>query len=334
MTTNNSRKEVNVLDQKVLVILKPDCVERGLELEVLKILNSAGLHVLKQELRRLEREEILKLYEEYSRSDTFHVLVSYMLSGPCLIILLSGSNAVRTVSSLKGRTGSGKGIRGKYAENFIKNVIHSAETELKTSREILMFFKTEEINMPKNKVIFGLSGMTECGKSTAGIYFDSHHVMRLKIVKLLELVRLEQDHGVSTQVFVDNAIKDRPDWLRLVFADKLLEEMNRLGIRYCSLESMGDPEMVTYLRARFPGEFFSLYIDATLEQRLKLQMIRKGLTDLEEAKRILTPKDEFKANFWHMPDIKPIADVIIDNNGTLQSFEAQLAALLAKHQIG
>lgn len=316
-----------------MVILKPDCIERGLESEVLRIIEDSGLQILRKEYRRLEEEEVLRLYEEFSQSDTFHLLISYMLSGPCLILLIFGSNAVRKVSDLKGRTGSGKGIRGKYAESFIRNIIHSAETELKTCREILMFFKAEEVNMHKNRVIFGLSGMTECGKSTAGIYFDSHHVKRLKIVKLLDLVRAEQSQETSTQVFVDNAIKERPDWLRQAFADKLLEELDRLGVRYCSLESMGDPKMVKYLRARFPAEFFSIFIDATLEQRLKLQMIRKGLTNLEDAKRILVPKDEFKTNFWHMPDIRPIADIIIDNNGTLHDFHNQLAVLLVKHQI-
>jgi len=333
LTTNNSGKEDNMSTQKVLVILKPDCIQRGLSGEILAILKQSGLQVLKQELRTLEESEVLRLYEEHSQSDTFHTLVSYMLSGPCLVLLLSGHNAVRTVSCLKGRTGSGKGIRGKYAENFIRNIIHSAETELKTAREILMFFKTEEINMQKNKVIFGLSGMTECGKSTAGVYFDSHGVKRLKIVKILDLVRIEQEPGASTEVFVNEAIKTKPEWLRQAFADKLLDEMDRLGIRYCSLESMGDPEMVKYLRARFPGEFFSVYIDASLDKRLEHQMIRKGLSDIEEAKRILNPKDEFKTNFWKMPDIKVIADVVIDNNGTLQSFESQLGELLLKHEI-
>jgi len=322
-----------MLEQKVLVILKPDCVQRKLEGEILASLKQSGFQVLKQEFRTLKAQEILSLYQEYSQTSTFPGLVDYMLSGPSVILLLSGPNAVATMTSLKGRTGSGRGIRGKYAESFIRNIIHSAETELKAEREISLFFKSEEKTMQGNKVIFGLSGMTECGKSTAGIYFDSQGVKRLKIVKILDLVRSEQDPDVDTITFVNNAIRDNPEWLRLAFADKLLEEMDRLGIRYCSLESMGDPEMVRYLRSRFPDEFFSVYIDASLDKRLEHQMIRENLSDIEKAKLILIPKDDFKTNFWKMPDIKEIADVVIDNNGTLENFKAQLEALLSKHKI-
>ena len=250
-----------------------------------------------------------------------------------MILLLSGLDAVSVMTKLKGRTGSGKGIRGMYAENFIQNIIHSPETALKASREISIFFPSEVISMQENKVIFGLSGMTECGKSTAGIYFDAHGVKRLKIIQILDLVRQENDPGNDTITFINAALKDRGEWLRLAFADKLLEEMHRLGIRYCSLESMGDPEMVRYLRSRFPGEFFSVFIDASLEERLKHQMVRENLTDIDEAKKILLPKDEFKVSFWKMPDIKTIADVVVDNNGTLKTFKERLNALLVEHGI-
>lgn len=320
-------------EQKVLVILKPDCMERKLDGEILATLKQSGFRVLRQELRILKEREVMSLYQEHSLTDTFQDLVSYMLSGPSMILLLSGHNAVATMVRLKGRTGSGRGIRGKYAENFIRNIVHSAETEFKTGREISLFFKSEEITMQGNKVIFGLSGMTECGKSTAGMFFDDHGVKRLKIVKILDLVRLDQNPDADTETFVNDAIRDNPEWLRQAFADKLLEEMDRLGIRYCSLESMGDPEMVHYLRSRFPGEFFSIYIDASLEKRLEHQMIRKNISDIEKAKLILVPKDEFKVSFWKMPEIKDIADIVIDNNGTLETFEAQLGSLLSKHGI-
>ena len=317
--------------QKVLVILKPDCLERQLEDLVLSRIEAVDLKILHQERRFLSENEIRQIYEEYSQSDTFQALVSYMLSGQCLILLLEGPDAVRLVNQLKGRTGSGKGIRGELAENYIRNIMHSAETEFKTSKEIRIFFKEAQIIMQPNKVILGLSGMSECGKSSAGLYFDARGVKRLKIAQILDLVRIEHDSGCSLKEFVDRAIRDKPDWLRMAFADKLLDEMDRLGIRCCSLESMGDPEMVRYLRSRFPGEFFSVYIDAAQDKRLEHQMIREGLSDVEAAKSILIPKDEFKVKFWRMPDIMAIADVVVDNNGTLEGFQQQLEAILDKY---
>ncbi len=320
-------------EQKVLIILKPDCIRRKLEEDILAMIERTGLLVIRRESRVLETNEIISLYQEYAKTSTFQDLVRYMSSGPSMILLLSGLDAVSIMIKLKGRTGSGKGIRGMYAENFIQNIIHSPETALKASREISIFFPSEVIPMQENKVIFGLSGMTECGKSTAGIFFAAHGVKRLKIIQILDLVRQENDPGNDTITFINAALKDRSEWLRLTFADKLLEEMHRLGIRYCSLESMGDPEMVRYLRSRFPGEFFSIFIDASLEKRLRHQMIRENLTDIAGAKKILCPKDDFKVSFWKMPDIKAIADVVIDNNGTLEVFKEQLNALLVEHRI-
>ncbi|OGN27299.1 MAG: hypothetical protein A2941_00370 [Candidatus Yanofskybacteria bacterium RIFCSPLOWO2_01_FULL_49_17] len=147
------------------------------------------------------------------------------------------------------------------------------------------------------------------------------------------MVRAEHRPDLSVDEFVDDTIKNNPSWLRQAFADKLLEEMGRLQTRYCSLESVGDPEMVHYLRARFPGEFFSVYIEASLEKRLEHQMIRKDITDIEEAGRILVPKDQFKENFWHMADIRGIADVVVENSSTLDEFKSKLGELLQRHQI-
>jgi len=315
--------------------LKPDCLQRGLEGEIVIKLENSGFQVLQKVVRMLEKDEVLNLYKEHFATSTFPDLVEYMLSGPSMILLLTGIDAIARMSQLKGRTGSGRGIRGMYAENFIRNIIHSAETELKTGREISMFFKLEDVTMLKNrkKVIFGLSGMTECGKSTAGMFFDAHGVKRIKMINVLDLLRAETEPNLDLETFVNREIKQNPVQLRQLFTDKLLAEMDRTGIRFCSLESMGDPEMVLYLRARLPGEFFSLYVDASLEKRLQHQMIRKNLTDLEEAKRILIPKDDFKTTFWKMPQIMGIADVVVDNNGTLEAFQMELESLLEQHGI-
>jgi len=245
-------------------------------------------------------------------------------------------NAVAKVNELKGRAGSGKGIRGKYAESFIRNVIHAAETEVKANREIGIFFPDEfkEDIMVKKKIIFGLSGMTESGKSTAGMYFDRYGVKRLKIAQLLDYVRQEENlEFKSVDEFVNEMLRRNPEWLRMAFADMLLKKMAEMNIRSCSLESMGDPEMVKYLKRRFQDEFISIYIEASLDKRIQHQIIRKGLKvlDIEEAKRILLPKDEFKINFWQMPKIKEIADVVVDNNGSLEQFFAQLDSLLKRY---
>lgn len=322
----------------ILVILKPDCLQRQLDKEVVDVLLNGGLKIEKKDLYTMSVDNAKNLYKEHSDSSTFSDLIAYMTEGPSMFLLLSGENAVTKVARLKGRTGSGLGIRGKYAENFIRNIIHSAETEVKTNKEIGIFFpdyKKEDI-MVKRKVIFGLSGMTECGKSTAGVYFDQHEVKRLKIVNLMECIRQNEGSKFnSVNDFVDEMHKQNPKWLRMAFADMLLKKMDEMNIKSCSLESMGDPEMVKYLKERFQEEFVSIYIDATMENRIQYQIIRKNLkeSEIEEAKKILLPKDEFKIKFWHMPEIKDIADVIVSNNDSLENFLCRLDLILKKYVV-
>lgn len=311
--------------QKLLVILKPDCVERGLADEVILLITERGLRVSNSDTRVLERSELLSLYEEVREESFFEDLLSYMQEGPSRILVVEGEHAISELSDLKGRTGSGRGIRGKYAESFIRNLVHSAESPFKASREVRLFFPKEGVEMNSKMLMLGLSGMTECGKSSAGLYFDTIGIKRVKMVKIME--RLWHEHpGTFEDVgsFGNYMLKHRPEWFRLAFADMLLKVMAEEKFTACSLESMGDPAMVEYLHARFPGEFFSLYVDATLEKRLEHQIIRENLSTLEEARAILLPKDDFKSNFWHMEDIKPLADYVIDNNGTYEEFIARL----------
>jgi len=317
--------------QKLLVILKPDCLQKGLVENVTAQICERGLQVTRSETRLLERSELLALYEEVEGEDFFEELLTYMQEGPSWILVVEGEQAISEMSSLKGRTGSGKGIRGLYAESFIRNLIHSAESPYKAAREVTFFFPEEGAEMNGKIIMLGLSGMTECGKSSAGVYFDSVGVKRVKMVKIMERIWRENPGDFEdVGSFGDYMLKHRPEWYRLAFADMLLKVMAEEGFTACSLESMGDPAMVEYLHARFPGEFFSLYIDADLEKRLDHQMIREDLTDREKAKSILLPKDDFKSNFWHMEEIKPIADFVIDNNGTYDEFIAQLDNVLAE----
>jgi nucleoside-diphosphate kinase len=319
--------------QKVLVILKPDCLSRGLMEEVESLLIAEDFVVVQREIRPLLTREVLFLYEEYSRTETFPILCSYMQSGPSLILVLSAEAAVAKMMGLKGRTGSGRGIRGKYAENFIRNIIHSAETPLKTSREIALFFPNENLQMNKKKTIIGLSGLSESGKSSAGEYFDSRGVRRIKIVHLMELLRLRNQPAMTIGEFVESSVKFNSEWLRMAFVDILLEEMARLDIHACSIESLGDPLTVRYLQERLPEEFISVYIEAGSEKRLQHQMIRENLTDPKKAEAIMLPKDQFKEDFWHMSAIKEIADVVIVNEGTFEEFKAQLEQLLVRYSL-
>mgnify|MGYP001607245295 CR=1 FL=1 len=174
--------------QKVVVILKPDCQERSLGDEIKNMIRESGLEIVRSVKKVFSKDEMRQFYQEHALTETFDTLLHYMTSGPSEIMLVVGERAIPKMASLKGRTGSGKGIRGRLAEGFIRNLVHSAETEAKAAHNISLFFPEEKVGLVLKKTIFGLSGMTESGKSTAGAYFDKRGVRRLKIVDIMLLI--------------------------------------------------------------------------------------------------------------------------------------------------
>lgn len=181
------------------------------------------------------------------------------------------------------------------------------------------------------KTVFVIGGMSESGKSSLGTYFDTKEIKRLKIVFFLKKVMKREGAEGDFYEWNDAQEKERPEWLKEAFLKEFLAYTEENGIKYCCLESLYRPEFGQFLvdKLGYP-RCVVVYVDIPQEIRLERQVIRQKLDNLDQAKKILLPRDEIK-EAWGVPKIKEIAPEVIDNSGTLEDLQREGDRLITKY---
>ncbi|MCD6085295.1 MAG: nucleoside-diphosphate kinase [Desulfurococcales archaeon] len=135
------------MEQKTLLIVKPDGVRRRLVGEVLRRIEAKGLHIVKLKMLRLRRECAERLYDIHRGKEFFEDLVSFMTSGPIVAAIVEGDDAVNVVRNLIGPTDGRKAppgtIRGDYALSIKENIVHAADSAERAEYEISVVFSVE-----------------------------------------------------------------------------------------------------------------------------------------------------------------------------------------------
>lgn len=135
--------------QKTLVFLKPEAVMRGLMGEIITRFEKKGLLITAMKLLWMSREQAERLYEMHRGKEFYEKLVQHVTSGPVLAMVIEGPKAISVVRSMIGKTDPAEAklgtIRGDYALNVTKNVIHASDGPENAEREIKIFFKDEDI---------------------------------------------------------------------------------------------------------------------------------------------------------------------------------------------
>lgn len=312
-----------------MLVVKPDGVEKGLVDPIRQILVRSGL-VIKQEMSKtLKPATVEMLYWDISdvrRRDYFPELVAFMSSSPVHIFVVYGYDAVNKVRQIVGKRVPASGLRAKWAESIIRNVAHGPHTPARAKREIQLLL--EEYSMKK---VFVIGGMSESGKSTLGRYLDQRGVKRLKITFFLK--RAMEREGAEGDFVEWNArnMKEKPEWVYYAFADEFIQWTGEQGIEFCCLESLYSPGLGVHLRERLgQGRTVIVYVDMDESVRLQRQMIRQGLNSLDEARQLMLPRDQMKRE-WGVPAIADVADVIIDNSGSIENLTKIADAMIAKY---
>lgn len=325
-----------MVDQQTLIIVKPDGIAKGLVGLIINALRAYDLSIVDSVRVHLTRSWVEQLYATEENEPYFLEVVEWVSSAPVLFLKIEGRDAVAKVKwQIIGRYPDG--IRGQYSENWIKNVAHApdslsaAERELQLAEQVFARGRMMNEERFRDKMVFALTGMSECGKSTAGKYLDSCGIPRLKIVKLFGKVRDKQASGMDLKEFVAREELRDPHALWDAFIDELLEEMNSRGVAMASIESLYGGGLGPYLQEKIAASFCIVYIDASEEKRLELQMIREGLSTVEEARQLLLPRDKIKADSG-IPQLKDIAGEIIDNTGTLDDLYRAVDATVERHR--
>ena len=130
-------------------IIKPDAVRRNLTGAVTKMLEEAGLRVVASKRIQMSKPQAEGFYAVHKERPFFGELVEFMISGPVVVQVLEGENAMQTNRDIMGATNpkdADKGtIRGELAESIEANSVHGSDSDENAAIEIAYFFKPEEI---------------------------------------------------------------------------------------------------------------------------------------------------------------------------------------------
>ena len=136
--------------ERTLSIVKPDGVARNLIGEVYRRFESAGLTVIAARMLRLSQLEAEGFYAVHRERPFFKDLVRYMISGPVIVQVLEGENAIARHREIMGATDPKKAapgtIRADLAESIERNVVHGSDAADTAAREIAYFFSTTELH--------------------------------------------------------------------------------------------------------------------------------------------------------------------------------------------
>ena len=135
--------------EKSLVLIKPDGVNRGIIGEILQRFERKGLKIVGLKMIKLSDEVLDKHYSHHKDKPFFKALKDFMKLSPNIALVLEGNHAVRTVRKMAGPTrgfeASPGTIRGDYSSSISHNIIHASEDEEQAKKEIKRFFSKEEI---------------------------------------------------------------------------------------------------------------------------------------------------------------------------------------------
>jgi len=135
--------------ERTLAIVKPDAVERGHSGEILKRIEAQGLKISALKKIHLARAQAERFYEVHKERPFYQSLCEYMTSGPVVIAVLSGEQAITRWRALMGATDPAKAapgtIRKDLGVDVEKNAVHGSDAPETAAREIAFFFSAIEL---------------------------------------------------------------------------------------------------------------------------------------------------------------------------------------------
>jgi nucleoside-diphosphate kinase len=134
---------------RTFVMVKPDGVARGLIGEIVSRFEAKGLKLVAARFEKLPDKRVMEQYREHLEKPFFPSLQHYITSGPCFLMVWEGKSVVPVVRLLVGATNPSEAapgtIRGDFALDIGRNVIHAADSPESAAREIGIHFKNAEV---------------------------------------------------------------------------------------------------------------------------------------------------------------------------------------------
>ena len=135
--------------ERTLSIVKPDAVARNLIGDIYSRFEKSGLRIVAAKMTRLSRERAAGFYAEHEGKPFFESLLAYMSSGPVMIQVLEGDDAIGVNRRLMGATNPEAAapgtIRADFAESLEANAVHGSDSPTSAAREIAYFFADADV---------------------------------------------------------------------------------------------------------------------------------------------------------------------------------------------
>jgi len=135
--------------QRTFSIIKPDATARNITGKVNAKIEEAGLRIVAQKRVRLSEEQAGGFYAVHKERPFYADLVKFMMSGPVVVQVLEGENAIAEYRKVMGATNPAEAdagtIRAEFAQSIDANTVHGSDAPETAAEEIKFFFKDEEI---------------------------------------------------------------------------------------------------------------------------------------------------------------------------------------------
>lgn len=133
--------------ERTYVMIKPDGVARGLIGEIITRIEKKGLKIIGMKFEIMDINIAKEHYKEHSEKPFFNKLINYITSGPSLSMIIEGANSIKIMRSINGSTNPSEAligtIRGDYAIDVGRNIIHASDSIISAERELSIHFKKE-----------------------------------------------------------------------------------------------------------------------------------------------------------------------------------------------
>lgn len=136
------------MKERTLAIIKPDGVERGLAGEVIRRLEAADLKLIAVKMIRMTKDQAKGFYKVHAGKPFYESVTDFMSSGPCIVMVLEGEEAIARYRAIMGATDFRKAeegtIRRDFATDIEKNIVHGSDGTETAAFEIGYFFSELE----------------------------------------------------------------------------------------------------------------------------------------------------------------------------------------------
>ncbi len=137
------------MDNRTFAIIKPDAVRKGHTGKIYDRIIKADFNILGAKLLRFGKNQATGFYAVHKDKPFFNDLISFMTSGPCMILVLEKENAVQswrdTIGATNPQNAKDKTIRKDFATNVQENAVHGSDSNENAQKEIAFFFLDSEL---------------------------------------------------------------------------------------------------------------------------------------------------------------------------------------------